>query len=478
MRSTRLLTIAGLAAIVATGVTFQACGGDAEVSLPDAGGDGYVPPGNDGDLPDTFVPPSDDASDDAADAAPVDAGASCSSTPCIVGLAVGGRHACALAKDGTVRCWGDNQQGQLGNGVPDAAFVGTNQPTPVTIASLSNIAAIGASPYYNVYGSTCARTGSNTELCWGSNGGGQLGLNADAGVTDNLPHPIPGAVQGLPSATGGPAPGNFNSCAISGSDLICWGANAPGGMLGRGSVNPATGAAGKATAIEAGVLQGSPGYDYSLALLADGTVLSWGNNGAGQLGRVTGGTDIVPKPVASITGVTQISAGLAHACAVNGAGAVYCWGDNTFAQIGQGAASNQPVNVPVVVPMPASKKATQVSCANYHSCALMTDGSVACWGRNNSGQSGGFAGDAGDAAYNPVPVPTAVEIKLSGKALAVGAGGADANNPSGYTCALIEGGSVQCWGSNADGELGRGDAGSQACAGGPCIVTPGNVAFP
>jgi len=220
------------------------------------------------------------------------------------------------------------------------------------------------------------------------------------------------SVQGLPSATGGPSPGNFNSCAISGSDLICWGQNAPGGVLGRGSLVPATGAAGKATAIEAGVLQGSPGYDYSLALLADGTVLSWGNNATGQLGRVTGGTDIVPKPVASITGVTQVSAGLDFACAVNGAGAIYCWGDNTYAQIGQGAASNQPVNVPVVVPMPGSKKATQVSCANYHSCALMTDGSVACWGRNNSGQSGGFAGDAGDAAYNPVPVPTAETLYL------------------------------------------------------------------
>jgi alpha-tubulin suppressor-like RCC1 family protein len=186
----------------------------------------------------------------------------------------------------------------------------------------------------------------------------------------------------------------------------------------------------------------------------------------------------VPKPVASLTGVTQVSAGLAHACAVNGAGAVYCWGDNNFAQIGQGTTSNQPVNVPVVVPMPGAKKATQVSCANYHSCALMTDGSVACWGRNNSGQSGGFNGDAGDAATNPLPVSTAVEMKLSGKALAVGAGGADGNTPTGYACALIEGGSVQCWGYNADGELGRADAGSQNCTGGPCIVTPGNVSFP
>ena len=412
----------------------------------------------------------------------MDAGPLCSSTPCIVGLAVGGRHACALVKDGTVRCWGENQQGQLGNGVPDAAFSGANQPTPVTVPALTNVAAIGASPYYNIFGSTCARTGSNAAFCWGSNGGGQLGLNAEAGVTDNLPHPIPGLVQGLPSASVGPAPGNFHSCAISGTDLICWGTNA-GAVLGRGSVNPPIGAAGKATAIEAGVLQGSPGYDYSLALLTDGTVLSWGNNTTGQLGRIVGGTnDIVPKPVASLTGITQVSAGQSHACAVNGAGAVYCWGDNNFAQIGQGTTSGQPVSVPVVVPMPGGKKATQVSCANYHSCALMTDGSVACWGRNNAGQSGGFnSADGGDGGYNAFPTSTAVEIKLPGKALAMGAGGGNTggNASSGYACALIEGGSVQCWGYNGEGELGRGDAGSQMCVNGlPCIVNPGNVAFP
>ena len=474
MRSTRLLTVAGLAALVATGVTFQACGGDSEVALPDAGSDVYVPPGNDADLPDTFIPPPDDAS--TVDTGPADAGALCTSTPCIVALAVGGRHACALAKDGTVRCWGENQQGQLGTGAPDAAFNPANQTTPVTLASLSNVAAIGASPYYNTFGSTCARTGSNTTLCWGSNGGGQLGLSADAGVFDNNPHPIPGPVQGLPSASGGPAPGNFHTCAISGTDLICWGTNTSG-VLGRGGAIPATGAAGKATAIDAGVLQGSPGYDYTLALLGDGTVLSWGNNGTGQLGRITGGTDMIPKAVASLTGITQVSAGLGHACAVNGAGAVYCWGDNTFGQIGQGVTGNQPVTVPVAVPMPGGKKAVQVSSANYHSCAVMTDGAVACWGRNNAGQSGGFA----DGGTNPLPVSTAVEIKLSGKGLAVGAGGEDqgGNGSSGYSCALIEGGSVQCWGYNADGELGRGDAGSQTCVNGlPCIVTPGNVAFP
>lgn len=479
MRSTRLLTVAGLAALVATGVAFQACGGDSEVSLPDAGSDVYVPPGNDADLPDNVVPPND-ASD--LDTGPVDAGALCTSTPCIVGLAVGGKHACALAKDGTVRCWGENQFGQLGNGVADAAFVATNQPTPVTL-SLSSVAAISASAFYSSYGSTCARTGANATLCWGNNQAGQLGLNADAGVVDNLPHPIPGAVQGLPSATGGPAPGTFHSCAIEGTDLVCWGTNGlnpNSALLGRGINTPTIGAAGKATAIEAGVLQGSPGYDYSLALLADGTVLSWGNNDSGQLGRITGNSDMAPKPVASLSGITQISAGLAHACAVNNAGAVYCWGNNGYGEIGQGATSNS-VTVPVAVPMPAGKKASQVSCANFHSCALMTDGTVACWGRNNAGQSGGFAGDAGDAAYNPVPVSTAVEIKLAGKALTVGAGGAGttANSASGYACALIEGGSVQCWGFNGDGELGRGDAGSQTCINNmPCSVIPGNVAFP
>jgi alpha-tubulin suppressor-like RCC1 family protein len=153
---------------------------------------------------------------------------------------------------------------------------------------------------------------------------------------------------------------------------------------------------------------------------------------------------------------------------------VWCWGDNAYGQIGQGFIGGQ-LDAPVVAQMPSGLKATQISCGSQHSCALLIDGTVACWGQDNSGQSGGGSSDASGFNYSG---STPVVVKLSGKAIAVGVGGTTLPK-TGYSCAVIEGGSVQCWGYNGDGERGRGDAGSQTCVGGlPCIVTPGNVVFP
>jgi hypothetical protein len=246
----------------------------------------------------------------------------------------------------------------------------------------------------------------------------------------------------------------------------------------------AAGPAGKATVLtDAGVsvTQGSAGSDFTLALGSNGNVYSWGANGSGQLGRMTGNNgDPNAAAVGSVTNAVQVSAGEGHACAVTQAGQVLCWGDNTYGQLGRGLQGGTSNN-PTAVPLPGNKTAKQVSCSNNDTCVVATDGSVYCWGRNISGQVGWNAPDAAQfnqtAATNPVQV-----LGLTGKATYVGTGGTNGTvqNGTGYACALIEGGSVQCWGSNSDLQLGRGpDAGIANCpnGGGPCSAVPGNVVW-
>jgi alpha-tubulin suppressor-like RCC1 family protein len=128
----------------------------------------------------------------------------------------------------------------------------------------------------------------------------------------------------------------------------------------------------------------------------------------------------------------------------------------------------------------ANKMVSQVSCSNSHTCALATDGSVHCWGRNNAGQVGPNGAMTG---YNAADVLSPQLVMLSGKALAVGTGGANTNQgATGYSCALLDGGSVQCWGYNAEGELGRSaDAGGTAACNGvggaSCSPNPAPVVW-
>src|SRR5439155_16914059 len=104
------------------------------------------------------------------------------------------------------------------------------------------------------------------------------------------------------------------------------------GLLGRGAMPNGFGAAGKAALVDASVAQGSPGNYFNLALTSTGSILSWGDNGQGELGRVSGNTDVNPASVTGITDAVQISAGEQHACAVTKTNAVTCWSLNSHGQ--------------------------------------------------------------------------------------------------------------------------------------------------
>lgn len=182
---------------------------------------------------------------------------------------------------------------------------------------------------------------------------------------------------------------------------------------------------------------------HTCAVTAAGGVVCWGFNGYGQFGD---GTDVDSNAPIAATGlgseVVAVAAGFEHSCALTGAGAVYCWGRNEFGNLGDGTITDR--NTPVIVATLASG-VIAIAAGRHHSCAVMANGTVKCWGSNAQGQVGD--GSLDDRA-GPVEVSGLTGVK------AIDAGDS-------HTCAVTADGSVYCWGSNLHGQLGDGTTDDQ-----------------
>jgi len=195
------------------------------------------------------------------------------------------------------------------------------------------------------------------------------------------------------------------------------------------------------------------GQYHACALLSSGAIQCWGDNTYDQLDSVSTETcnpvynrdeekmttdlcNLAPTTVASITNATALVAGMYHTCALLTGGTVQCWGANYLGQLGIGSTTLS--SVPVAVPGIAD--ATMVTSGYHHNCAVLVDGSLRCWGANLYGQLGN-----GTSTNNFRPVT----VSAVTNAAAVAAGFA-------YTCALLTDGTVWCWGGNSEGELGNG----------------------
>jgi alpha-tubulin suppressor-like RCC1 family protein/Tol biopolymer transport system component len=285
-------------------------------------------------------------------------------------IAVGFDHGCAITSSGAAKCWGYNQDGQLGDGS------GQNQAGAVEVSGLSSgVRALALGRQHS-----CALNQRGSVLCWGGNAHGQLGT----GATDNAP--TPREVQGLPGPARFIAAGQFHSCAISETGaLYCWGLNADG-QLGDGSRNdrlratPVSGAAG-------GISRVALGSQHSCALSDDGAVACWG---AALFGLLLGdGSEqdrLVPAPVPALPGgIVNLSLGDAHSCVLDLRGGVRCWGSNFLGAIGDNSQISRPLPTPVAG---LARNAAQIELGNGHSCALSDAGRVLCWGDNSFGQLG------------------------------------------------------------------------------------------
>ncbi len=337
-------------------------------------------------------------------------------------VAAGAYHTCALLEDGSVRCWGYNGNGQLGNGST------TDSSAPVAVVNLGGRAtAITAGGYH-----TCALLEDGSVRCWGFNYYGQLGND----TTTNSRVPV--AVVNLGGRATAITAGTNHTCALlEDGSVRCWGENFSG-QLGNGSTTNSrvpvsvVNLGGRATAITA---RGG----HTCALLEDSRVRCWGSNRFGQLGNGTTTNSPVPVTVAHLDGqATAVVAGGRHTCALLEDSNVRCWGYNAFGQLGNDSTTNS--STPVTVTN-LGGRATAITAGWGHTCALLEDGSVRCWGRNRYGQ-------VGSDSFPQSSVPVSI-IALRRKAIAIAAGDY-------HTCALLEDGSVRCWGYNAFGQLGNG----------------------
>ena len=288
-------------------------------------------------------------------------------------VTAGSFHTCGLTPAGAAYCWGENGNGQLGDGTlaPRLAPVMVAQPGGLTFTNVT------AGSFH-----TCGLTPARAAYCWGLNVDGRLG---DGTTTDRVT-PVPVAQPAGVTFTSVTA-GSFHTCGRTPAGAAtCWGDNSRG-QLGDGTrtnrVTPV------AVAQPAGVTFTSvtAGELHTCGLTPAGAAYCWGGNG-GQLGDGTTTDRLTPVAVAQPAGVTftSVTAGAFHTCGRTPAGATTCWGVNSRGQLGDGTTTNRVTPVPVA--QPAGVTFTSVTAGAFHTCGRTPAGAAYCWGDNSSGQLG------------------------------------------------------------------------------------------
>jgi alpha-tubulin suppressor-like RCC1 family protein len=266
----------------------------------------------------------------------------------VVQISAGVSHVCALKTDHTVWCWGYNGNGQLGNYNVVAAI----QPAAVQV--VINDAAhdvLGSVDWISSGGNhTCIEFlpdphGAVTGACWGYNAYGQLGSGS---ITPAERSPVtivvpgPSGLEALKMSSRSLKAGFRHTCTLIGDSAACWGDNNRGATstgIGGNTPIPATVIISDGTTVNniAGL---SVGYDFSCLRFADTTGACWGADDRGQIGNYLESRSDVSSPVgivlfggSQLSGISTLVSGYAHTCALMQNARVYCWGDNQNGQL-------------------------------------------------------------------------------------------------------------------------------------------------
>ena len=386
-------------------------------------------------------------------------------------IAAGEEHTCAILIDKTVKCWGSNDDGETGGGTPlsqgeEATYIaagGTHTCaildddgdlkcwggyTGIANISLTKNQEDQTATHIAAGGThTCAILDDDGDAsnggpvkCWGRNDEGQIGggiSGSSRTISGKAGDPLSGQ-----TATHITVGGSHTCAILTDKTVKCWGSNGSGRTGGGtlGSSRTISGTAGDplsgqtATHIAAG-------KEHTCSILTDKTVKCWGRNGFGQTGGGTLGSYITISGTAGdpLSGqtATHIAVGESHTCAILMDKTVKCWGSNSSGQTGGGT------------PLSRGEEATYIAAGGTHTCAILTDKTVKCWGANSSGQTGGGTSSTSQTASGTAGDP------LSGQTATHIAAG------SRHACAILIDKTVKCWGSNSSGQTGGGTPLSQ-----------------
>ncbi|MCA0430781.1 MAG: T9SS type A sorting domain-containing protein [Bacteroidetes bacterium] len=340
-------------------------------------------------------------------------------------IACGGWHSLGICNDSTVKAFGENATGQIGNGNT------TDQSTPTTVTGLSGIKAVSAGGD-QLEAHSMALKSNGTVWCWGSNLYGALGNASTTGTYVTSPVQALILTNAISISAGG-----WHSLALKSDGTVwCWGWNADG-QVGDGTIIDKT----IPTQVSGltGIIKISAGSYHNLALKNDGTVWAWGDNVNGQIGDGTTGTDrTTPVQVSGLTNVVAVAAGRFFSLAVKNDGTVWAWGQNLYGQLGNG--NNTDSNVPVQVSGLSGISSAVVATGAFHCHALKSDGTVWSWGRNTYG-------NLGDNTLNNSNVP--VQMLSFNSPIGIAAG-------TNFSLFYKADGSLWGTGRNASGQLGDG----------------------
>ena len=354
-------------------------------------------------------------------------------------IVAGSRNTFAIMDDDSVMCWGRNQIGALGVGSSGGKSYVPVGPIDLGAGRTAKMVSAGGSH-------TCAILDDDTLKCWGYNGYGNLGYgdttdrsSPEATLVVNLGN---GRTAKMVSA------GESHTCAILDDDTLkCWGDNNYG-QLGYGDttrrtspeatlvVNLGSGRTAKMV---------SAGDSHTCAVLDDDTLKCWGGNGYGQLGY--GDTTQRTSPEATLVvalgsghKAKMVSAGYRHTCAILDDDTLKCWGRNGDGQLGYGDTTQRTSpEATLVVALGSGRTAKMVSAGESHTCAVLDDDTLKCWGANGDGQ----LGIGGLTSSNSVDFGSGRTVR-------------SASAGDYHTCAVLSDGSTWCWGHNGDGQVGEG----------------------
>jgi alpha-tubulin suppressor-like RCC1 family protein len=329
-------------------------------------------------------------------------------------LALGDEYSCAIKDDGSVKCWGEGDDGRLGNGDTTdrhtATAVGGGLTGAIDIAASNHCTAV---------------LKSDGSVWW-------WGVCPDgSGSTPRLESNFSDIVQiaGMPAAT---------ILGVKNDGTVGW-ADPWGGAYPPWQVPGMTGI------VQAAVSQSN----NSCGVKNDGTILCIGENDNGQLGNNSTtdswATAVQVSTATGLTSATQVAVGNGFACAVKTDGTVWCWGYDGGSALGCGGCGNQ--DEPIQVSGLSGITRVALSTNGVHACALQNDGTVWCWGDNSEGETGN--GAFGGSEDVPAQVPGLTDVEDIGIAL-----GSRGGSGHGHSCARKTNDEIWCWGYNSRGQLG------------------------